>query len=114
MIQEYRKASAEKLRLDVHPFHYFYPEAEISPDEFLYYRNEAGGLPMWIPDEMADQMLMVWEWLNNQGFDIDIDIDRNGSIFGIWHPIKKIEFDGMDKDIKLATMKAFMEYIKQK
>ena len=99
-MQEYRKASAKKLGLDVHPFHYFYPKAEISPDEYLYYRNEAGGLPMWIPDEMADQMLMVWEWLKKHG--------GGKEVIPIF-----LAYVSKDESLFTATMKAFMEYIKQ-
>ena len=105
MIQEYRKASAKKC------FHHksirYLHEIEIIE---VYYNNE---WHIWQPDKDANQMLMVWEWMMKQNNHWNISFNSNGYLLeaSIIKPYNIYFEEGFD-DIKLATMKAFMEYIK--
>jgi len=106
-IKEYRKLSAKELGLEL-------------IDGRVVIRNKSGkemknaynAKGMWEPDQDANQMLMVWKWLNKR---IDLTIE--------WLPLSEkwnislyakhgsYAFpDGTDADIKLATMKAFIRY----
>jgi len=55
---------------------------------------------VWQPDKDANQMLMVWDWLRTK---VKIAVFKQ-MIDDYWWD---------DKDILLATAKAFMEYINQ-
>ena len=96
-IQKYRKATAEALELiDV-----YYEENEFSDtDQFR----------LWQPDKDANQMLMVWEWLKDRRPEIMISIYPDIVYYAIFPEINEETIEASDKDIKLATMKAFMEY----
>lgn len=59
------------------------------------------GFLMWRPDKDANQMLMVWEWLKKTG--------GRKEVIPIF-----LAYVSKDESLFDATMKAFMEYIKQK
>ena len=100
-IQEYRKASAEALGVD-------------------WKEDQMSGLPIhlrspkWHPDTDANQMLMVWDWLRKEeGRGIDCSATSKIIFVTIWkwfHKNGGDKYMGEGKDIKLATMKAFMEW----
>ena len=105
MIQEYRKATAEALGLVI---------IETHRDNLIIHFPQIGkpDRQVWHPDTDANQMLMALEWVRSQGWFVQTDLVPNGdSIVDIikFSP-KEILYQGYDKDIKLATMKAFMEY----
>jgi len=86
-INEYRKQSAKRMGFT------------LSKDKYYGDKNHAFILEVnWLPNQNANQMLMVWEWLKKNDKDV----------------IYRAFNDSMrnNKDIKLTTMKAFMEYIK--
>ena len=88
MKQEYRKASAEALG------HKDISEPQATAIIVLI----DGVIYEWQPDKDANQMLMVLDWMR----------DNDIKIMDIW-----AEWYYHNADIKLATMKAFMSYIKQ-
>jgi len=89
MKQEYRKKSAEMLGI----LGAAYESYQVKPGNLL-----------WQPDKDANQMLMVWKWLRKQGFPNRKVISKrvNDITHSFWY---------QGEDIKLATMKAFIEYI---
>ncbi len=95
MIQEYRKASAEALKVK---------ERIVNTTGRIFCQypdNKESTFGEWQPEEDANQTLMVWEWMQKNGRKW-IEILRD--IF--W------EYGhGITNDIKFATMKAFMENI---
>ena len=111
--QEYRLKSAEALGIEVNTWKHFFPLADDQPGgDMLYYKNKHGAYPAWIPNEDANQMLMVWDWLRGE---------VQGKVFT--KIVKAWFFQNPapcpapcpepSDDIKLATAKAFMEYINQ-
>ena len=90
MIQEYRKKSAEALGFDTY----------LKNLDTLWWRSSEHGIIKWQPDKDANQMLMVWEWWSEK--------ERYGYIFDSVYD----EILEDDINVLLATMKAFMEYIK--
>ena len=81
---EYRKASAEALAKDI-------------TEGFAILGQYHPSVAYWTPDTDANQMLMVWELMRGQGARTTLT-----RIFDLWIINKE--------DIKLATMKAFMEW----
>jgi len=92
-IQAYHKASAEALELQVETF---------GKEGIFYFPETFSPLTRWEPDQDANQMLMVWDLIRSKA--------TTGHIFS-----QIIAQYYADKDdIKLATMRAFMQYIKTK
>jgi len=94
MIQQYRKASAKALKINLIP-----------EEGGIVAKN--GYVAKWQPDIDANQMLMVWELM--------IKREGCGYVFdSIYRQMFEIEdIDEPDtKAIKLATMKVFMKTIK--
>jgi len=107
MIQEYRKKSAEMLGIQLTKY-----------GIILGSQRPIKGLKsiiqLWHPESDADQMLMVWEWLNTE-INLTIEWLPLSRKWNICLYAKRDNYaypDGTDTDIKLATMKAFMRYIK--
>ena len=106
--QNYHKASAEALGL--HAIKY----------EGKVYANTSENeiKKIWQPDLDANQMLMVWDWLREQGYAIRADdssiVSAKGDREKYWYVhIRKglnIVAIGRDADILLATAEAFMSY----
>ena len=114
MIQEYRKASAEALVIDMFCDICSGQKNNIGEcdkcgdcsDEIHFYHDKIGSnqryvTDVWHPDKDANQMLMVWEWLREQNARTTLT-----RIADSWLINKE--------DIKLATMKYSMEFIKTK
>ena len=80
----------------------YYP----NPDNLLYY------IP-WHPDEDANQMLMVWDQLKEQGCKIEIHINKVLYTCEIVQP-NMIFFYADGKSLFTATQKAFEAYIGEK
>ncbi len=106
-IQEYRKASAEKLGLK-----------EWAKDSLMVWIVKDVKYTLWHPDKDANQREMIEDWLIEQGY--FITMHRSQAIKKTWAiAIGKDEtlnhfYKGEDKSKSVAFMKAFMEYIKQK
>ena len=100
-IQEYRKASAEALGYKTRN-HYYSNESRAT---YHKYPEPAPVCDVedWQPNKKANQMLMVWELMKN-----------NMTGTSILYEMIKEWLYAPNSDIKLATMKAFMEYIKTK
>ena len=104
---EYRKASAKVLKLNITCDYchngpkcdcgqgssviYFYHDDRVIDGVYVH--------EYWKPDKNPDHMLMVWKWLLSQNARTTLT-----RIFDSWIINKE--------NIKLATMEAFMEYIK--
>ena len=116
MIQEYRKASAEALVIDMFCDICSGQKNNIGEcdkcgdcsDEIHFYHDKIGSnqryvTDVWHPDKDANQMLMVWEWLREN---VPNGIMLHGILVSVLNQFR----DG--GDIKLTTMKCFMQYIK--
>ena len=108
-ILEYRKTSAEALGLTGVFFNastnMFYCDkrqhnikGEKDPNDSMYI--------IWQPNTDANQMLMVWDLMNNQGFRIQIEYDESNQ----WLITGDIHWGVFDESIFIATMKVFMEW----
>lgn len=95
MIQEYRKATAEKLKFYNRPIDFASRQTQRN-----YYSNSelVCSVDKWKPDKDANQMLMVWDSIRNKS-------GSSTALGMIWHSYLQGE------DIKLATMKTFMKTI---
>ncbi len=113
-VEEYRKASAEKLGIILHNdnLHIRY-----IPNELLnsceYYQPELGS--QWNPHAKADQREMIEDWLIKQGCVLESEYCTTDKTW-LCHIIMKSHYmsQGEDKSKSIAFMEAFMEYIKQK
>jgi len=107
-IQEYRKVSAEVLG------HKDISEPKATAIIVLI----DGVIYEWQPDLDANQMLMVWDWIIDQGGDIRFRLSwwfgkrENKRPENIFELYSKGKFTGENSDIRLATAKAFMTYYK--
>jgi hypothetical protein len=106
LIQEYRIKSAEMLGFKFIEREPFGPDRIDKEDgEWMWFHN-------WFPDQNADQMLMVWEYLSKQGYRIHISTGPAIDMLELYYDRYKI-FEEIDwNSIFDATMKAFMEYVK--
>jgi len=108
-IQEYRKASAEALGFD------FYKNPKLSEPFFVLIDNgeETSSPVVWHPDSNVNQMLMIEDWLIDQGCAITYNgiAKRKSWIIRKLNQEKlfKIFIHKEDKSKLIAFMKAFME-----
>ena len=99
-IQEYRKASAKKLS---NKYQFDFKFWLMSKIIRIYHNPIDGEWIEWSPDTDANQMLIVWDWLEEQGYK---GIEALDDIIAKYLVTKT--------DIKLATMNTFMEFIETK
>lgn len=107
MVTEYRKASAEALGLEI-----IFGRVVVRDKKGNNISNQWNAYGDWEPEKDANQMLMVWEWLIEQECFLNIDKWGDTSPWRFTAATEKGLNKGGDNDIKLATMKAFMEFIK--
>ncbi len=105
-IQEYRKASAEALEID--PIEHHWLKGWVILVKIKGHRIE------WHPDIDANQMLKVWEWLMKQGCFLNIDNWDINSPYRVTFATENGLKKGGHESVLIATMKAFMEFIKTK
>ena len=103
MSKEYRIKSAEALGLLV-----------IEIDGAIITVQINGIRVIWNPIEDANQMLMVWDWLIKTGCLIQAEGDRKDWEILFFFTADSPCFRANNKDIKLATAEAFMEYSNNK
>ena len=106
-IQEYRKASAEALGLQIYRVTDKLVEVVLRLPDQPYDTNGE-----WQPDKDANQMLMVWEWLKDQGHGVYIEYyyDDPKLIVSIWNGTRRFDSEE-ESSLLIAFMKAFMEYL---
>ncbi len=112
MIQEYRKQSAEWMGFKV--------DSQVEEGCF-WFGKFPETLQMWHPDQSHDQMAMIEDKLIEKGWGISYVYCRVnlGNDFNEWgvrffRNNKNSDVLGVDKDKRIAFMKAWMEYIKTK
>lgn len=114
---EYRKVSAEFLGWHIKHSSYdgdSWWETTETGDEYRC------SVKNWWPEADANQMLMVWERLRKQGYEVSCELNPEGNNVTInkWGTTQNIEnneyFSENGDNVLIATMEAFMEYIKTK